>query len=198
MIFKTSPLLLLISSIMSAHAGLGPCPEVIKNNHHVAEAFNFLRDLEGKHQVGSCQVELHLCDSNQTTEDDEKNYLVGDMLITKNGFQRYIPFYVNEFKNKYSKQIIFNNNQIFAFRFRDWNEDQDSGRFERWDVEIFKKDNHTYEALEVGYNSEIERNSESPVYWISCGTELEDFIRNHPYKYRIRAWWWWMTHPGSW
>ncbi len=198
MILRAIACWILFTSIRVAHAQLGPCPEVLSKDDYAADAFDFLRPLEGIRQVGSCQVELHICEKNLVTQDDSSNYLVADMLITKNGFQRYIPFYVNEFKNRYTKQIIFNNGQVFAFRFRDWNRDPDSGTFERWDVEFFKNDDQTYNALEVGYNSQSETNSESPVYWISCGIELEDFIRNHPYKYRLRAWWWWMTHPGSW
>ena len=198
MILKTITFWLLMTSLSLSHAGLGPCPEIVTKDKYVADAFNFLRGLQGKKQVGSCQVELHVCDSGLSQESEGSNYLVADMLITKNGFQRYIPFYVNEFKNRYSKEIIFNDNRVFAFRFRDWNKDPASGTFERWDVEIFKNTDDSFNSLEVGYNSESETNSESPVYWVSCGVELEEFIKNHPYKYRLRSWWWWMTHPGSW
>lgn len=192
-------ILLSLLLVMCGNVQASVCPQELMKDKFLREAFSFLRPLEGEHQLGSCHVELRVCEEVTPVPEDNLNHLVAELLVTdKTGRERYIPFTLNEFRNRREKQIVAHGARVFAFRFRDWNQDPATGSFERWDVEIFKKQDLSLDSLEVGYNSETELNSESPKFWISCGTELEAYIRKHPIRYRVRSWWWWITHPGSW
>lgn len=190
----------LLISLLSAQtmASEPSCPENFKSNANASKAFAFIRPFEGEFQMGSCKVELLVCDENATNEDGKTTF-AADMLVTDaSGFQRYIPFFVSAEKNNWSKDIMFLTERAFVYRFKDRNPDPETGKFERWDVEIVKTDDlQSIDYIEIGYSSENEQEARVGRNWIICGTEREREVLDHPVRHKIKSWWWWLKNPGK-
>jgi hypothetical protein len=188
---------LLITTIDVAKASLGVCPLGIVNNNSTSNTINFLRKHTGKFSLGSCLVELHVCD---TTINNSKlgGNLAADMLIVDNeGNERYIPFFVSDFKNLWSKDIIFLDKTNLGYRFKDKNYDDSTGTNEKLEIILSTKaDSNNLDFIEVYYTSEIDRKYNNKK-WTVCGTERENFAIKHPNTHFLKSKWWWLTHPGT-
>lgn len=191
--------LILLMSLLgtTAFASELRCPESLKNNANASKAFAFIRPFVGEFQMGSCRVELQVCD--EASLEDRGSSFAADMLITDaKGFERYIPFFVSAEKSNWSKDIMFLTQRAFVYRFKDRNLDPETGRFERWDVEIVKsEDLKTIDYIEIGYSSENEQEAKVGKNWIICGTDREREVLDHPVKHKIKSWWWWLKNPGK-
>ncbi|MNL00509.1 hypothetical protein D3C87_1209440 [compost metagenome] len=186
---KASVALTLLLST-TAHAGLGNCPAHAVQNKDAMRMIHYLQEMQGRYQLGSCYIELQVC--NPVAEEAESNTsVIADMVVVdKKGFERYIPFYVPEFKQNKSSQIHLQNARMLHYRFNDHNYDSSSGADERWMIEFVKtSDLQKLKYLEVGYSSETQREQEINKKWIICGTEREHEVNDHPIRHKFKSWW---------
>lgn len=170
-------------------AGIGNCPA-----HALADAkdrrmIEFLQEMQGRYQLGSCYVEIQTCNPNGGEAENREN-LVADMLVVdKEGFERYIPFYVPEFQSSGTRQVEMQNARMLHYKFQDNNYDTATGHDERWAVEFVKtSDLKKLEYIEIGYSSEMQRKHKIPKKWIICGTERENEVNGHPLQHKIKSW----------
>lgn len=195
-VFIAVALFLKLISIESSHAF--SCDQSLLNNAQTASAIQFLKNYEGTFKLGSCVVELHVCKTDEKLTTEQSNIAADMLIIDKSGFQRYIPFFVQEFKNRWSKQVWYLSPNVLVYRFNDKNFDNETGSDERWDIEFVKKDNEEkLDYLEVGYSSEVERDNSTNKKWIICGAEREAYQARHPYKHKLKSIIWWLTHPNG-
>ncbi|AUN98084.1 hypothetical protein DOM21_10855 [Bacteriovorax stolpii] len=181
-----------------AHAGWG-CSKSIRENASAVEAIKFLRPYEGNFSLGSCSIELQVCDLNVPADDNASSFAADIVVINRSG-ERYIPFFISTEKTKWQKQVIFQNQRAFVYRLKDWNEDPETGKDEKYDIEFIRKENSKeLDYIEVGFTSEVERQREGyvPPKWMACGFEREAYLREHPVKHKIKSFWWWLTHPKT-
>lgn len=184
--------LLVIGQI--SFASLGPCSKKLYQNSKAINAIQYLQNYEGKFSLGSCSVEIQVCDSSNKEVEGTGSMAADMLIIDKDGFQRYIPFFVLETNTNWSKEKIFQDNKALVYRFKDKNFDPETGKDELWDIEIIKKDDSkNLDYIEIGYSSESERKNDTNKKWIACGTEREEYLRTHPYKHYLKSIWWWLT-----
>lgn len=177
-------------------ASLGKCPEgTSRSDDTVVNMIEFLKNNEGIFKLGSCQVELQVCDI-ANGEESTDNGLAAEILVTeKDGFQRYIPFYINQFKNDSAKRTYFSMKKSYVYLFADKNYDPETGKSEKLSFEIAKKSqSNEINFLEIGFSSDVERNNNTNKKWITCGTEREEYVRTHPLSHAFKSVWWWLAH----
>lgn len=180
-------LVLLLSQ--QSMAGLGNCPAHALADQKDRRMIEFLQEMQGRYQLGSCYVEIQTCNMNGTEEENRENIVADMLVVDKDGFERYIPFYVPEFNSSKTRQIEMQNARMLHYRFQDTNYDQATGHDERWAVEFVKtSDLKKLEYIEVGYSSEMQRAKKIPKKWIICGTERENEVNGHPVKHKIKSW----------
>jgi hypothetical protein len=170
-------------------AGIGNCPAHALANPKDRRMIEFLQEMQGRYQLGSCYVEIQTCNTSGTEEESRENIVADMLIVDKDGFERYIPFYVPEFKNSKTRQIELQNARMLHYKFQDTNYDQASGRDERWAVEFVKtSDLKKLEYIEVGYSSEMQRAKKIAKKWIICGTERENEVSRRPATHKIKSW----------
>lgn len=177
-------------------ASLGKCPErTSRGDDTVTNMIEFLKKNEGSFKLGSCLVELQVCDV-LDSEETSDNSLAAEMLVTdKDGFQRYVPFYISQFKNDSAKRSYFQTKSSYVYLFTDKNYDPETGKSEKLSVEIAKKSQaQGIDYLEIGFSSEVERNNKTNKKWITCGIEREEYQRAHPLSHIFKSVWWWLAH----
>ncbi len=164
-------------------AGFGNCPNHILSHKNGLKMLEFLEEVQGRFQLGSCYVELQVCNLNGTDPETRKN-TIGDLLIVdKEGFERYISFFIPEFSNSQAHQMSITNDRMLHYRFNDKNYDQATGKYERWAVEFVKtSDLKKLKYIEIGFASQVERTNKTSKKWIVCGTEREEEIKNQRRK----------------
>ena len=102
-----------------AGASLGLCSKAVYENETALNTINFLRKYEGKIRLGSCVIEIQVCDPSIKNVEGNGN-IAGDMLvIDRDGFQRYIPFFISEQKNNWSTQVAFQSSNALGYKFKD-------------------------------------------------------------------------------
>lgn len=181
-----------ISLLLSAtaQADLGNCPAHALKSKESVQMIQFLQQMQGRYQLGSCYVELQVC--KPVVEETESNTsVIADMVVVdKKGFERYIPFFVPEFRQSKSSQIQLQNSRMLHYRFFDRNYDEVTGADERWMIEFVKtSDLLKLKYLEVGYSSETQREQKVNKKWIICGTEREQEVGDHPIRHKFKSWW---------
>lgn len=192
--------LILILALLSgsAFASGFQCPTSIEGNAKAKKAFSFIKPFEGSFQMGSCKVEIQICDQALVDEEGISSFAADMLIIDSAGFERYVPFFVTGEKQTWSKDVLLLTERAFVYRFKDRNYDPQTGKFERWDVEIVKSpDLKKIDYIELGYSSENEQKAEIGKNWIICGTEREEEVLKHPVRHKFKSWWWWITHPGT-
>lgn len=159
---------------VSSDAFSGICTEHVLNDPHLSKAIDFLKTFEGRFKLGSCEIELQVCNSAGGSDSGIEN-LVADLLVTdKTGFQRYIPFYFSKYHSRLSSEVHHVFRRSFLYRFKDKNFDPASGATERWDVEFVKtSDLKSLKYIEIGYTSQVQRENHINKRWIICGSERE-------------------------
>lgn len=188
---------ILISNIKQSSATTGPCPQSVYQNKDVLNLIKFLKSKEGKFQLGSCTVEIQACDYTNKEIEGDGNFAADLIILDKDGFERYIPFFIIEEKTKWNKQILFQTKKAIVYRFFDYNFDTKSGSDERWDIEIVKKNQiEEIDYLEIGYSSQTERNNKTNKKWIACGSERENFLDKHPNKHYLLSKKWWLLNKN--
>lgn len=186
---------LLFFIILNVRAENPECRQASFENDELGIALLHFTSLEGRYRIGSCFVEIKYCHKDQN-ENSGKSSFVGDVFIVdSDGNERYIPIYYAKSKTKKAHGVLKRTARTFIYRFKDKNYDDQSGDYEWFDLEIVKKVNLTeIDYIEVGYSSQVERRERTSKKWIVCGEEREEYVKNHPIKYRYRSWWWWLTH----
>lgn len=175
-IFITGLFILISNQVMA----FGGCPMVVKENATAEKLIQFLKPYEGRHQLGSCQVEIQVCAISEESNDPQ-SVLVADMLVVdKSGYERYIPFYFPHTKDsRVFQEQVFDKNSA-QYRFRDLNPDEATGKNERWRAEIvLKKNLSQLDYIEVGYTSHLERKQGISHRWIVCGDHRESEYENN-------------------
>lgn len=163
-------LIILIS--IKNQALVGNCPTFVIKDPQALSMIEFLQSFEGRFSLGSCEVEIQVCNLEQNNDETRKNLLADLLIVDKKGFERYIPFYFSEFKNYKSKYLIKSNSRMLHYEFIDKNFDPFTGKDERWAVEFVKtSDLKNLKYLEVGYSSQVERTNKTSKKWIICGAE---------------------------
>lgn len=164
-------------------------------SNELETALEHLASLEGQFKIGSCFVEIKYCKKCRTY-DQANSRLAGDVyILDADGDERYVPIYSLKSKIEKSHGLLKSTENSFIYRFKDKNYDDRSGNYEWYDLEIVKKSNLVdIDYIEVGHSSQTERKNRTTKKWIVCGEEREEFVKKHPIKYRIRSWWWWLTH----
>lgn len=166
-------------------SNLGPCSKTVYEKSSYLNTLKILEEYEGAFQLGSCSIEIQVCDFSNKEVEGNGSMAAEMLVIDKDGFQRYIPFFISKEKNKWSKQVMFQSRRAMVYRFNDYNSDPESGKDERWDVEIVKTDDlHELDYIEIGYSSKVERKKKVGKKWIICGTEREILMAKRPLKHK--------------
>lgn len=141
-------------------------------------AYQFLKSIEGKFKIGSCTVELHMCDAQAPHE--EGSSTVGDIGVTDIfGHFFYVPFDFSLVATRRVEKVIKNGRRMVHYSYYDKIPDRRHGKKEFYTIEIVKsRDLSRIEYLDFGiYNSRIrERYPNLPrgeSYWINCGASEE-------------------------
>ena len=183
-------MLLLLMSSEESHAALGNCPAHVLEKPKDRQMISFLQDMQGRYQLGSCYVEIQTCSPNGSDPENRDNLIADMLIVDKDGFERYIPFYVPKFENSKVRQLNFQNARMLHYRLQDTNPDHATGKDERWAVEFVKTpDLLKLEYIEVGYSSEMQRAQKIPKKWIICGTDREEEVNGHPTRHKFKSWW---------
>lgn len=187
------PTILMILLLMSSEQGqaaMGNCPTQTLSQPSDVRMIQFLQDLQGRYQLGSCSVEIQTCVLDDSANETRETLIADMLIVDQDGFERYIPFYVPQVPNSRSRQIDFQNPRMLHYKFQDHNPDNKTGKDERWAVEFVKTpDLKNLEYIEVAYSSEMQRAQKIPKKWIICGTERETEIRNRPLHHKVKSWW---------
>ncbi len=171
------------------------CQKNSFENNEEGKALLFFQSLEGRFKIGSCFVEVKYCESSSANKDGSSKFIGDVFVLDSDGDERYIPIYLTKSKVKKSHGLLMNSDRSFIYRFKDKNRDDLSGNYEWFDLEIVKKKNLSdIDFIEIGYSSQHERKKRTTKKWIVCGEEREEYVKDHPVKYRYRSWWWWLTH----
>lgn len=186
---KASVALTLLLST-TAHAGLGNCPAHAVQNKDSMRMIQYLQEMQGRYQLGSCFIELQVC-TPVAGQASENTSVIADMVVVdKEGFERYIPFYSPEYKQNKSSQIQLQNARMLHYRFNDHNYDAATGADERWMIEFVKtSDLLKLKYLEVGYSSQTQRDNKINKKWIICGAEREQEVNDHSLRHKFKSWW---------
>lgn len=125
--------------------------------------YKTLESYKGRYQLGSCQVEFHLCEKNQkspilpyyleeTIGDNSKLWL-GDMLIKNSkGTSLYVPFYSGEGKIPRTSISINDFRSTVQYLYTDKNTDPVSGFKESYEVVFYKN----IKRIEVSMKNSVE------------------------------------------
>lgn len=182
--------LFIILLSQQSFAGLGNCPAhalASKDDHRMID---YLQQMQGRYQLGSCYVEIQACNPDGTDEESRENIIADMLVVNKDGFERYIPFYVPEYQQAKTRQMQFQNARTLHYTFRDANYDAATGHNEWWAVEFVKtSDLKKLDYIEIGYSSEMQREQKIPKKWIICGTERENEVNGHPVTHKLKSWW---------
>ena len=173
------------------------CPKAALSNKATVKAIEFLKSYEGHFKLGSCKIEMQICNTDEDATNEGS--LAGDIIITdETGFQRYVPFFMIADKSSWAKQVSYLGNRAFVYRFKDKNRDTSTGSDENYDIEFIKKvKSDELDYIEIGFTSEVERDDKVNKHWIACGYEREQYLKEHPYKHKLKSKWWWITNPDN-
>lgn len=190
-------IVMLSMTIANVEAQEWNCSNKISDDAASVKVIAFLKKYEGRTKLGSCKVEIQVC--NFKNDSDNNGTLGADLLITDaEGFQRYVPFFLNEENERWAKQVSYVGARALVYRFKDKAEDPQTGMDENYDIEIIRKENsEELDYIEIGYTGKNERVDRVNKNWIACGEEREEYLRNNPKKHKFKSLWWWLKNPGK-
>lgn len=196
--FKIFVCLSLVTTTEIAGASLGPCSKLIYENNSALNMVNFLREYEGKFELGSCSIEIQVCDPSNMDVEGNGNIAADMLVIDREGFQRYIPFFISDQKSDWSKQVAFQSYWALGYKFKDKNFDPETGSNENWKVALVKtNDASSLSFAEFRYSSEVEKINDVDKKLIVCGTKREKFYKDHPLLSRLYSMKWWLSQAGT-
>lgn len=169
------------------------CPSSIYSKSSEYKFIEKLKKFEGQFSLGSCQVELSICDFNDNKGPTYSEF-AGDILITDSeGFERYVPLFFVENKSRKTKHVTAIDSKTLLYRFKDKNFDPKTGRFEKWAIEIKQNDDTTLNYLEIAFKNQHNRFNSSEKHWVVCGKEREEQYERSPLFHTMRSWCTWVT-----
>lgn len=157
---------------LTVQAGFYSCGEDGISSDAGLRAHGFLASLQGRYELGDCQIELQMCDA---TAPVENGSIVGDMAVTdKYGQSFYVPFDFSRVATEKVKTVIKNGRRMVHYEFIERLPDENSGRTEAYRMEILKsEDLSEVVSLELGvYTTRLkEQYPNLPAkksYWVIC------------------------------
>ncbi|QDK44770.1 hypothetical protein DOM22_06120 [Bdellovibrio sp. ZAP7] len=175
---KTFFIIALVLLAQQSWAKLGACPTHAAHNPKDLRMIEFLREMEGRYDLGSCHIEIQVCRVAKSSREIHGTIIADMLVVDKTGFERYVPFYIPEFDYSKTHQLEIQNSRMLHYRFRDRNYDDATGRDERWAVEFVKTpDLKKLEYIEIGYSSQSQRANKTSKRWIVCGTQREKEVK---------------------
>mgnify|MGYP001422007163 CR=1 FL=1 len=163
-----------LTSPPHANASYRACRSDLRDNPVKARAIDFLRGISGRYSLGTCQIELHVCEEYSDASDNGTS--VGDLLvIDRFGHESYIQLDFGNGDSNRSRVSIQNGRIMFHYEFDDRHQDPVAGRTESIRLEILKTSDLTrIRSLHAGvYTTHdwIARGREFTYYWSICEGE---------------------------
>ena len=106
-----------------AYADSRECSSSLMNDSSALEVIAFLHSVQGRFQLGPCQVEIHACDLFKKTTSEDSN--IGDLLVTDvYGREGYLAFYIEPLKLPGTRTARSTQGLKFSYRRKDQNQDE--------------------------------------------------------------------------
>lgn len=168
MIKLTNIIFFLLSVPIFAYSEANTCSTL-----PVAQKFyQELKLFAGKFQLGSCQIELHLCEYSQNPLSSlQENLKVADLLVKKQNKIIYVPIMITPYSSLKYYDWEFKLGRALYYKSSDKHPDPYTGEYEYLSAWIVKAgDRSKIEYIEVNQYQEL--NGISP-HQIVCGTDRE-------------------------
>jgi hypothetical protein len=131
------------------------------------KSVSFLQSLPGRSSVGTCSIELHVCDA--FSDANDQGEIVGDLLVTEaNGRQTYVAIAFGENDGRHTIVEVLHNLHMFHYEFDDFHDDPLAGHHQGFRLEIIKdRLSGLATRIELGAMT-----SHNPNYdWVICDAE---------------------------
>lgn len=171
----TKYLIPLLVIIYSMNAMAYSCPEAAMAEPVYAAGIEHLRAVQGSYSLGTCLIEIRVCDQGTATKDS--NLFAEIFVHDKYNREQYAPLYHQDIQKRKSKTQIESYSNSLFYVFKDRIEDDLNGKQERITVDIFRdKKTGLLKKLDLGIYGTKRRVQRFPfVYtsqWSSCSGEL--------------------------
>jgi len=158
---------------LPSFSALAPCP-----NSSMAQKFiKELKPFEGRFNLGSCQIELHVCTPSPIKPMDlksnplETNHQVADLLIIKNKKHVHLPLFIMPYSTDKYYDWEFKLGRALYYRSSDQHWDPYTGSYEFLSTWIVKTgDRSQIEYIEVNTDQDYQGSLQRKFV---CGTDRE-------------------------
>lgn len=114
------------------------CDNRVLANPKYKSAIEWLRPLQGRFKMGTCEVELHICDP-ATQDQSDRGTLIGDILIVgENNFENYVPIHFPLTSTSNYQVKISTSRTMFHYEVSDTIKNSITGAREEYLLEILK------------------------------------------------------------
>jgi hypothetical protein len=166
-----SLLFILIISIFRC-AGANSCPNYFQSNSKAMASLEFLSRFNGSFELGSCKVEIVMCEG---WEETSKTLPLAEVLITdKRGREGYVSIVFPQEESKYLKTTTKLSDRLFHYEKKDRFYEEVYGRTEvdRFEMRTEYDDHNQLKKMELGIystNFQLNQPNGNDSVWYNCG-----------------------------
>ena len=154
------------------HADFIQCSSAILHSSPTMEAVAFLRGLPPRFNLGQCQIQLQVCNSENPQPSNDT--VIGDMMVTDRYGQSFYVLLDFGSPTPLAREIIFGGQHMLHYEFLAHIPNPEDGRYDNNRLEMVKgKDPSQLVSLDLGiYTSKLRQRfpylAAGQSYWVNC------------------------------